>query len=570
MIDFVGNEEELGLDLALEAGFHGRLTDNASGGFHAFPQYIHVVKKRARERDKRQGRRKAMEPTMNSTAMNYCTSAAPYPRCRYDSKCNQSCGRRMPVRFRKINTRSKKSNSNSKLSTINDDGNWCGINQMEQLPRPPDRIRAAEMAAFHKNDTEPAHEPLLSNPHWKRSQHVVHQLLRHLALPRYEASLPPAPDDPDWPYTKLPAAARVWGPWPGQMADPVRARAKEDQVRSLLRCIVPWVPHDKDDNTTEYTMVDFGGGTGHLSIPLSLLFPHCRVICVDLGRRSLQLLHQKAAQCVHPNAEAAVMSDHDSNMPQLQATAIPNLFTFLGPVHTLEPKSFDMAIALHLCGEATDTVLRMAARQNAVLLAAPCCVGKLATTARNPYIFQATGANRPTISYPQSRRLRARLGAADWNALARAADGADRSAGTPAKTLVELDRALFLQEQFGYRTRWHRIVPATATPKRDLLVAGPATVVVPEESPVDPEAVVRESDPWETSWDPEADAMRRQLLAWMDDPTTSEERAFPTGMGARRRKVIHQQAEGLRLKHWGIGHKNADKTVVVAKPTIKP
>ena len=39
---------------------------------------------------------------------------------------------------------------------------------------------------------------------------------------------------------------------------------------------------------------------------------------------------------------------------------------------------------------------------------------------------------------------------------------------------------------------------------------------------------------------------------------------FPTGMGSRKRKLIHYVAEQMNLKHWGIGNKNAEKTVVVS------
>jgi Methyltransferase domain len=432
------------------------------------------------------------------------------------------------------------------------------------------------------NERSPACEPPVLSPHqlhhWKRSEHVVHQILCHIPAPSHEASLPPSPQEKnDWPYRTLPAAARVGGSLPGQIADPVRARAKEDQVRSMLRCILPFVPNDDENSattTTEYSMVDFGGGTGHLSIPLALLFPRCRVICVDLGHHSLQLLHQKATQCMSPNAELPVMKDHDSNMPQLQTTAIPNLFTFHGPVHKLDDIPFRIAIALHLCGEATDAVLRMPASQNATFIAAPCCVGKLATTSRNPYIFQATGGNRPTIAYPQSRCFRDVLcgdsAEEDWNALAKAADDCS-GVYNIAKSLVEADRALFLQEQFGYRTVLRRIEPATATPKRDILVAWLPQHHVAMETAAPSVVNLSPKETIEANNTPslpneEVDAIRQQLLTWMNDgATASNERIFPTGMGARRRKVIHQQAEVLGLKHWGVGQKNADKTVVVAK-----
>ncbi len=38
---------------------------------------------------------------------------------------------------------------------------------------------------------------------------------------------------------------------------------------------------------------------------------------------------------------------------------------------------FDVALALHACGNATDTSMAAAARQRAAYVAVPCCIGKL-------------------------------------------------------------------------------------------------------------------------------------------------------------------------------------------------
>ena len=188
-----------------------------------------------------------------------------------------------------------------------------------------------------------------------------------------------------WPFDGLPPAARVWGNLPGQLPQPVRATRKEEQVRSMLRCILPLLPPapatSKQAAVEEdpYTIVDFGGGSGHLSIPLALGRPDCRVICVDLGTRSLDLLHQKAAHCccqdgVSENGKAAappssIKQQAPNGAPKqkpsfcLQSTAIPNLFTFHGAAEAFTGV-FHMAVALHLCGEATDVVLRLAGRNN--------------------------------------------------------------------------------------------------------------------------------------------------------------------------------------------------------------
>ena len=66
-----------------------------------------------------------------------------------------------------------------------------------------------------------------------------------------------------------------------------------------------------------------------------------------------------------------------------------------------------LAVALHLCGEATDVVLQLAATTAAkCVVAAPCCVGKTSCTVYDPNRWKATGQDQLTIDYPQSQAFR--------------------------------------------------------------------------------------------------------------------------------------------------------------------
>lgn len=332
-----------------------------------------------------------------------------------------------------------------------------------------------------------------------------------------------------------------------------KATRKRQQVESMLACIDLFLPHDDGDNndddagnttTTTKVVVDFGGGSGHLAIPLALRRPHdVLVLCVDLKRESLDLLHKKAAAvAVPPKSAATTMmepwNDHDPTLssssapprlpatlpaeadPRIEATSIANLFTLHGSVQSLNddtaadsgrpsPDSscfrFDVAVALHLCGEATDLVLRQAAQQNAAIIVCPCCVGKLASTSHNPYVYQSTGQNVATIEYPQStvfRRILKSGGRAgggrgspsdgrkndenddvdDWNALAKAADYGDmdcirtarNAVRRTAKALLEVDRQCYLREAYGYESLLTRMQPWESTVKNDIIIAWPS------------------------------------------------------------------------------------------------
>lgn len=380
----------------------------------------------------------------------------------------------------------------------------------------------------------------------KRFEEVVAKLLASVE-PEY-VRLPPLPpqpclglfadnnnngdddddDDNDWLFSGLPSSARVVGNHP----NPKRARNKEGQLRSMLRGVLHLVPQQpvsvssstgKQNRPT--TIVDFGGGSGHLGIPLALLLPHCRIIVVDFNERSIDLLHEKAKSVIRQvgaetdpqcqkrysgfaseipkkSTSASALdlrccgsSSHESNNNTGGGGILGNLFTFCGPVEQFVGEAFDVATALHLCGEATDVCLRAAIKQQAAaIVVAPCCVGKLSADAFNPDVYHATGQNEATVSYPQSAQFGKILSCGgnnnttttpgykiqqDWNALARAADYSNETefrtsrnaSRRTAKALLETDRRLFLENHHGYETALAKMDPLEVTPKNDILVA---------------------------------------------------------------------------------------------------
>jgi hypothetical protein len=420
----------------------------------------------------------------------------------------------------------------------------------------------------------------------------------------------------DWPFDCIPPAARVWGNLPGQLPQRIRAQRKEDQIRSILRCILSLVPDSvTKEATIHFTIVDFGGGSGHLSLPLALLLPACTVVCIDLNERSLEMLHEKAHLCCSTSdiTKADKLRCVNFDAPgQKRRTAIPNLFTFHNALDMFA-ENFDLAVALHLCGEATDVCLRLSGRRNAsAIVVAPCCVGKLSLDSKNPYIFQATRQNTPTIQYPQSSQFCQIIREQnDWNALAKAADYSDRgecrtsqnAARRTAKALLETDRRLYLEQQFGYRTAMTRMDPWESTPKNDIIVAWKERSCISNSflnSTVDRTCQVDfqltiDHVLKHTAFMYEIDEAYKSTMKTKDERTcrhdgpvdwTIEEEfeihqqmtdyfaihtqedsvlIFPTGLGGRKRKLMHYVAEQMQLAHWSVGKKNATKTVAVAR-----
>lgn len=437
-----------------------------------------------------------------------------------------------------------------------------------------------------------------------------------------------------WPFDKLPTSARVLGNNPGQLPKPERAARKEQQLQSMLRCILPLIPttttttrstprNNQKQQETPFTIVDIGGGSGHLGIPLALLLPDCRVVVVDLRKRSLDLMHQKAELVVkeilekgeelsasyRSNTVSSSMSHDDDDDDDSSACfsscgrdgILENLFSFHGPVEKYS-KSFDMALALHLCGEATDVTLRKAASAGATaIVVAPCCVGKLSQQVRNPNVFHATGENVATVSYPQSSTFCQLISQqADWDALAKAADySCEQESRTSrnatrrtAKALLETDRRLYLESVYSYRTALMRMDPWESTPKNDILVAWDPKKVDFQDSllfsTADPDCqsdlqvvisqlldpsragddgIAVENSDWTGPEEQEIESQIADFLKRTEEMSDKMEQVlvFPTRMGGRKRKLIHFVARRLDLAHWCVGDKDRDKTVAVAR-----
>ena len=106
-------------------------------------------------------------------------------------------------------------------------------------------------------------------------------------------------------------------------------------------------------NSKALVVVDFGCGTGNLLLPLAAAEPSMRFVGVDVNRRSVELLAERAARAGLTNADAVC------GLAETHGGAC------------------DVALALHVCGAGTDAVLLQAQARGAAFVVAPCCVGKL-------------------------------------------------------------------------------------------------------------------------------------------------------------------------------------------------
>ena len=107
-------------------------------------------------------------------------------------------------------------------------------------------------------------------------------------------------------------------------------------------------------------VVDFGAGGGHQTLILARAFPEATFALVDLKRRSLDVAERR-----------------------VQRAGLANVRVVHGRIEDFR-EDFDVGVALHACGGASDAALARCVEKKATFVVAPCCVGKIATATDFP------------------------------------------------------------------------------------------------------------------------------------------------------------------------------------------
>jgi hypothetical protein len=204
-----------------------------------------------------------------------------------------------------------------------------------------------------------------------------------------------------------------------------RSQRKRWQIESIINLAQMLLPHGgksvsvgSEAKVVIPIVVDFCGGCGHVGLVLSELLPHCQVVICDLQSRSLAIAQER-----------------------ISTAGLKNCRLWQGDVKDFD-QPFDVGLALHACGDATDIVLQKCISQQAAIVCAPCCVGKLRTTRTNnierrlKYLakleeksfceeeFDSLALARK-ITYPRSDLFRNLLTISEYNSLATAGDIAE-------------------------------------------------------------------------------------------------------------------------------------------------
>ncbi|XP_064004515.1 glutathione S-transferase C-terminal domain-containing protein [Pogoniulus pusillus] len=247
-----------------------------------------------------------------------------------------------------------------------------------------------------------------------------------------EAKFSPHPC-PDWTldWSNLPSAVN---PGEGKMSRD-RALRKQQQLNNLVAVVTKLAkPGD--------VIVDFCSGGGHVGIVLAHVMPSCQVVLIE--NKELSLIHAKER-----SDELGL-----NNIGFIQA----NLDYFNG--------TFNIGVALHACGVATDMVIKHCIKARAAFVISPCCYGFIQNTVK--------------FKYPQSRQFKEVLSCKEHMILCRFADQTAvqlpperRRIGKQCMGIVDLDRA-WAAEEHNYSVQVVSMEPESCSPKNNMLVGIPA------------------------------------------------------------------------------------------------
>ncbi|KAM5159513.1 glutathione S-transferase C-terminal domain-containing protein [Callospermophilus lateralis] len=232
----------------------------------------------------------------------------------------------------------------------------------------------------------------------------------------------------DW--NGLPAAV---SPKEGKMSSD-RALRKQQQLNNLVYVVIKQAkPGDR--------IVDFCSGGGHVGIVLAHILPSCQVILIE--NKEISLIRAKKR-----SDDLGL-----SNIWFIQA----NMEYFTG--------MFNIGVALHACGVATDMVIEHCIKTRASFVTCPCCYGFIQNTSK--------------FNFPKSEQFKKTLSYKEHMILCRFADQTAvqlppqrRLIGKQCMCLVDLDRARAAEEH-GYSVQVISMEPESCSPKNNMIVGVP-------------------------------------------------------------------------------------------------
>lgn len=326
----------------------------------------------------------------------------------------------------------------------------------------------------------------------------------------------------------------------------VRCERKRQQITAVVRAVAVVIAKSGMERGR---LLDLCGGCGHVGLVLAALFPEWEVCVVDAKAFSLRVAEARAVEAGLRNLTVAEMDVQDVS-------------------------DFDVAVALHACGEASDVVLERVMETRAGAVVVPCCVGGVVSgKPRGVPGIAETGVGGGRWGRARSAAVEEEIGVEGYRLLARAADDGEGSEAwrRAAKTVFEGDRMAWVEKNENF-VRLVKMEPVECSPKNDMLVVWPRSWGGDNENDWAPdvranavvEEVVRKEGALRDFEASHVADVIRLLREEVCSAGSDGEHVFPFGQGSRGRKLVHGVAGHLDLFHSSIG-KGAKRQVVVRR-----
>lgn len=182
---------------------------------------------------------------------------------------------------------------------------------------------------------------------------------------------------PDLRWHTLPPAADPCYVLSAEAAAGPRGRKKRAQVANfaaVLQVFISAAASSPPPRRRPLRVVDIGCGSGAVVLALAALFPPEQAVFVgvDMKIEAIDRLRQRAAEAGLAHVRGVVaMAESFCWTCDDRGEGIADAD------NQQSDHTFDVALALHACGNATDCALELAARCGAAYAVSPCCLGKL-------------------------------------------------------------------------------------------------------------------------------------------------------------------------------------------------
>ena len=245
--------------------------------------------------------------------------------------------------------------------------------------------------------------------------------------------------------------------------DDARSRRKLEQIQSLLRFIHYEIEVLEVSTERPLTIVEFGGGSGHVALLVAYLYPRHRVILCERKEYCIQIANQRIHQSGLSNI--SIMQEEITSR-----WSIP----------------FDLGITLHSCGVLTDISLSISQSHHASFVIVPCCYGQLVKPPKEYIFVDDVEHTKQHMELYRSQSLFHRFSESLYKDIVLMADishqplldnseeiqSLDYNIGRTCMNIVDIDRLLHLAElqvERGIEVGLSHLEPWTCSPKNNVL-----------------------------------------------------------------------------------------------------